>query len=326
MFKKIVLFILGSLLLISYARAKALRREVVGGGATVEIGSYQVDPSDTVSVPVTASTGNSAMSAATIRVHFDPAVVQVEGCEVPSSLFGTCNIDNQQGQVSFNALSTTGVTGDFTVAEITFVAGSSGSTTLDVEIQTFADMLGNSIAVSDVDGQITITSSATPTVTPTATSPASTPTATPTQPVENTRVEIKKYKISPFSDIIVPVHAIIQANTSLGAAKIKVNFDPKVVSLTECQVAEPLFGQCTFDNQAGEVLFNALSASGTTGDFILANITFQSGASGSTTLDVEIQTFTDTSGNPIKVNDVDGQIIVNSSAQSYKIFLPVLRR
>ena len=212
------------------------------------------------------------------------------------------------------------------MAEITFVAGSSGSTILDVEIQTFADMLGNSIAVSDVDGQITITSTATPTVTPTATSPASTPTATPTQPVENTRVEIKKYKISPFSDIIVPVHAIIQANTSLGAAKIKVNFDPKVVSLTECQVAEPLFGQCTFDNQAGEVLFNALSASGTTGDFILANITFQSGASGSTTLDVEIQTFTDTSGNPIKVNDVDGQIIVNSSAQSYKIFLPVLRR
>ena len=145
----------------------------------------------------------------------------------------------------------------------------------------------------------------------------------PTQGGENSTVEISSYEVEQSSTLTVPVRANI-GNTALGAATIRVNFDPNLVQATQCQVPEALFGQCTFDNEAGQVSFNVLSASGVTNELTLANITFQGHSSGTTALNVEIQTFADTSGNALTVSDVDGEIIVTSSAQSDQLFLPLL--
>jgi len=129
------------------------------GGATVEVGSHTVSPSSTVNVPVRANLGNTQLGAATIQVRFDPDIVQVTACQVANSLVGQCNADNAKGLISFNALSTSGVTGNITLADITLQATSEGTSSLDVSMPTFADSTGQTIAASDVDGQINVTSS-----------------------------------------------------------------------------------------------------------------------------------------------------------------------
>lgn len=129
------------------------------GSATVEIGQHNVEPLSTVNVPITGSTGNTALAAATIEVKFDPSVVQSINCQVAFPFLGECNVDNENGVILFSALSASGVTGDFTLANITWEGAASGTTALDLQIQAFADSSGNTITTSDVDGQISVTSS-----------------------------------------------------------------------------------------------------------------------------------------------------------------------
>jgi len=129
------------------------------GSATVEIGQHNVEPLSTISVPITGSTGNTALAAANIEVKFNPSVVQSINCEVPFPFFGQCNIDNENGVILFNALLASGVTGDFTLANITWQGAASGTTALDLQIQRFVDTSGNAITTNEVDGQISVTSS-----------------------------------------------------------------------------------------------------------------------------------------------------------------------
>ena len=128
------------------------------GGAIIEVGSYSVSSSSTVNVPVSVNLGDNELGAATIQLRFDPTIVQVTACQVANSLVGECNADNANGLISFNALSTAGVTGNMTLADITWQGTSSGTSLLDVSIQTFANPTGQTIAVSDIDGEVNVTS------------------------------------------------------------------------------------------------------------------------------------------------------------------------
>ena len=128
------------------------------GGAIVEVGTHDVSSSSTVNVPVSVNLGNNQLGAATIQVRFDPHIVQVTACEVANALVGECHADNENGRISFNALSVYGVTGNITLAEITLQGSSSGTSLLDVGIQTFANPTGERMAVSDVDGEVNVTS------------------------------------------------------------------------------------------------------------------------------------------------------------------------
>lgn len=127
------------------------------GGAIIEVGGYNVSPSSTVNVPVSVNLGNNQLGAATIQVRFDPTIVQVTACQVADSLVGECHADNENGQISFNALSLSGVTGTITLAEITWQGTEVGTSLLDVSIQTFANSTGQRMAVSDVDGEVNVT-------------------------------------------------------------------------------------------------------------------------------------------------------------------------
>jgi len=130
----------------------------IAGGATVEVGSHNVSPSSTVNVPVSVNLGHIQLGTAKIKVDFDPNIVQVTACQVANSLVGECNVDNEKGLILFNALSVSGVTGTITLAEITWQGTSAGTSSLDVGIQTFADSAGQTIAASDVDGEVNVTS------------------------------------------------------------------------------------------------------------------------------------------------------------------------
>ncbi len=105
------------------------------------------------------------MGGATIEVHYDPSKLDANACNNdPDNLYdaGVCspafdddNIDPDI--VRFNVTSAAGVSGDSTLAEITF--NDAGCTpgeeiTLDVQIVIFVDPGGSAITVNDEDGSL----------------------------------------------------------------------------------------------------------------------------------------------------------------------------
>jgi len=158
-----------------------------GADATVAIGTYQIQPLTTVTVPVSTTLPEGVLlGAVNMTIGYDASVVEVINCTINSDIFGGCNTDTS-GVIQLNIVSTSGVSGSLAVAEITFQAvGQAGnSTALDMELQVFADTSGNPISVNEVDGEIAIVSSATLTPTPSATS-ASTASPTATQSIPPT--------------------------------------------------------------------------------------------------------------------------------------------
>jgi hypothetical protein len=128
-------------------------------GSRVRVGSGQVDPGGSITIPVEAlEMPGAGLGAFTIEVHYDPAVVRVENCKHdPGGLYsGLCHDDGQR--IRLTGVSTVGVPGDSLLAEVILHAvGSDGdSTFLDVELLTIADPDGEPIDAGDEDGVITI--------------------------------------------------------------------------------------------------------------------------------------------------------------------------
>lgn len=99
------------------------------------------------------------LGAATIEIHFDPAVLEATSCQVdPNHAFssGTCNLHFLPGAVRFNLTSTAGVTGNPVLANLEFhVIGQPGaSSVLDIVRVVFADPSGVTIAANEQDGAV----------------------------------------------------------------------------------------------------------------------------------------------------------------------------
>ena len=99
---------------------------------------------------------------------------------------------------------------------------------------------------------------------------------------------------------------------NLGAATIEVHYDPTLVAVTGCEL-DP---NHTFDagvcnpTVPGTVSLNAVSATGVSGDAVLANITFQGVVAGASALHVVIEIFTDIGGVSLPVAGQDGLLTV----------------
>ncbi len=323
-----------------------------GPDAAVSIDSGQVAPAGSITVDVDASGLPASIGGATIEVHYDPSVLDATGCsEDPDGGFdaGLCNAtfdndDTDPDVVRFNVASASGVSGTPRLAEITFSAvGSSGvSTPLDVVIVAFTDTGGSPIAVSDLDGTICITpcSSDTPTFTPTpvettpsppptgqpTTTPTNTatntPTVTPTLPDEKPIVRASDDTIPSGGSVTILIEALNVA-PALGGTTVEVHYDPADLDAKACSDdPDGIFdaGVCnpTFEDDGGAsdiVRFNVASATGVSGGFQLAEITFND--TGCTpgeviTVDVHVMVFTDIAGSPIAVNVGDGSVLCQS--------------
>jgi hypothetical protein len=138
-------------------------------GAVVRAGSGVI-PQDggTVTLPVEAIEVQN-LGAATVMVGYDPAVLQVAGCQRnPAFDFGLCNsqFDSDDGvpdAVRFNVLSLDGLSAvegtPLNLADITWaVVGQPDVwiTSTPVEVTTFTDPDGIPIGVSAENGQITV--------------------------------------------------------------------------------------------------------------------------------------------------------------------------
>ena len=118
----------------------------------------------------------------------------------------------------------------------------------------------------------------------------------------------------------IPVPVNVSGASSLGAATIEVQYDPAVLDATACNmdpgsIFDAKFCNLAFDNDnvnPDSVRFNVVSLSGASGNFTLANLTFQAtGQPGeSSTLGVVVQAFADPNGNPIAFSAQGGSICI----------------
>jgi hypothetical protein len=154
-------------------------------GATVRVDSASVSAGGSVTVGLDAlSVPTPGVAAVTIDVQYNNTVVDATACTQSSGGL-VCNVNYAPDKVLVTGASAYGVTGNITLAEITFRAiGQPGQcSALDVQIVTFADPNGEPISVSAQDGQICISGPTTPTPQPTAspepTAPGPSPTLAP---------------------------------------------------------------------------------------------------------------------------------------------------
>jgi hypothetical protein len=129
--------------------------------AVLAIGSGDVAPGDSIAVPMTAVLGSALLSAATVEIQYDPAVVSPTGCAAdPGGAFdmALCNLGYASDTIRFTAISAVGVSGDLTLANITFEAvGAAGESSLLVLTPTtFASPSGQPLDVTVQNGQINI--------------------------------------------------------------------------------------------------------------------------------------------------------------------------
>ena len=128
---------------------------------TLTIGSGDVEPGDTITVPLTANLGSETLGAATIQVQYDPAVLDAISCTAdPSGVsdLALCNVNLAADRVGLTIIAAAGVSGDAVLAQITFQAvGPEGdSSALALTADPFSDPAGDAIDVITQNGQVTI--------------------------------------------------------------------------------------------------------------------------------------------------------------------------
>ena len=104
---------------------------------------------------------DTALSAGTIDLHYDPDLVQPVTCQPdPDQKFdlALCNPDYADGVVRFSLISANGVAGDMTLANVVFRAvGEPGAASvLSASAPTFNDSHNHAIPTSFTDGGLRI--------------------------------------------------------------------------------------------------------------------------------------------------------------------------
>src|SRR5690606_15024161 len=101
------------------------------------------------------------LGAATLRLGYDPAVVQVIDCApLAAAPFdtGSCNPTYAQGVARFTLIAANGITGSHGLFAVTFLAiGPDGAATdLSLTVDHFADTTGTPLPVSTLDGTLSV--------------------------------------------------------------------------------------------------------------------------------------------------------------------------
>ena len=172
---------------------QALPYEIQNGGVTIsspagppqvalglDPGHWQAAIGQPVTVPVTAAIDAAAvprgLGAATLLLHYDPAVVVPLSCRLNQNPAangfdgGACNLHFAPGLVKVNALSVAGVSGATSIADVVFAGQRSGCTAVTLGVEHLADTAANLLTHTATGGTIEVgIGCPTPTATWTAT-------------------------------------------------------------------------------------------------------------------------------------------------------------
>jgi len=232
----------------------------------------------TIDTAIALSTSDS-YGTGTITVHYDPDMVHavdVKGSE--NSIITASNIDNVNGSVTISAWNLNGVTGDFPFANVAFKAIDTGTSPLDISVDTLQDIYYNPILPAIDNGSITI----------------------------HTGVSIGDYNTNGAA-----VNADIRINTTenYGTAFITVDYNPAVIRLTN--VRGDNVAAWNVDNTNGFVNISTLNPGGKSGDLVFATTDFAPVGNGKSQLDIQVNLLQDTSYNDIPAAASSGNITVN---------------
>lgn len=138
----------------------------------------------------------------------------------------------------------------------------------------------------------------------------------------------------------VPLPVQVANVQKLGAATVRIRFDPSLLKATGCQRSS-LFdvGMCNVnedtngDGKADAVLFNVLSLAGVSAGaspITMTSITWKTVVQVEqdtlTNLAVEVLTFTDANSNPLDQTTQDGPVVIRPAPPTFRTFLPLVRR
>jgi len=129
-------------------------------------------------------------------------------------------------------------------------------------------------------------------------------------PPDSSIVNAGSGSVAPSGSIVIPVSALNVPPLGLGAANVRVQYDSAVLDAVSCTV--PGSGFCNPDFNSNTVAFNFTNLTGVSGDFVLAEITFQAiGQSGSSSaLNPTVTNFVDPSGNALPTTVEGGTVTV----------------
>lgn len=215
----------------------------------------------------------------TITVNYDPAMVRaidVKGSQ--DSIISAFNVDDINGNVTISAMNLNGATGDFPFAIVTFKAMDTGTSPLDISVDTLQDTSYYPITATINNGSITIL----------------------------TGVSMGDYNTDGSN-----VNADIRINTTenYGNGTITVNYNPSII-----QAANVLGEDVTTwnaDNTQGLVNITTLNPSGNSVDFVFATVVFKPVSNGKSQLEIEVEFLQDISYNDIPAATSTGSITVD---------------
>jgi hypothetical protein len=129
--------------------------------STITIGSGTTPVGQPITVPITIDVlAPNLLTAVTIRIEFDPAVLSFDGCAantIPFTL-NICNLSDGDGVnpdvVSFSAISVLGTNGSLDLGTITFNGSSAGTSSLVIVPETLDD--GSGETPITIDGSIDV--------------------------------------------------------------------------------------------------------------------------------------------------------------------------
>ena len=147
-------------------------------GAVISIPSSELKVGERVTLPIVLADTTEEISCATIIVSYDPAILKVTA--VQNSTFDKLvnHTDTAQGKTTIVLYQTgaAGLTGTFTLAELTFEALKVGTSSVQLQNKTLKSNAGLPVAATVQDGSVTVKADGGPDGTPT---PSPSPTLTP---------------------------------------------------------------------------------------------------------------------------------------------------
>lgn len=237
----------------------------------------------TIDAEIGLSTTDS-YDTGTITVNYNPVIVHaidVKGSQ--DSTISAFNIDNINGNVTISAMNLNGATGDFPFAIVTFKAIDTGTSLLDISVDTLQDISYNPVTASINNGSITILAG----------------------------VSIGDYNTDGSN-----VNADIRINTTenYGTGVIKVNYNPSIIQAAN--VLGEDVAAWNADNTHGLVNITTLNPGSNSGDFIFATVVFKPVSNGKSQLDIEVNLLQNISYNDIPAATSSGSITVDMGSST----------
>jgi hypothetical protein len=305
---------------------------VAASSTAVSIGSATVNVGESVTLPLMLENATEEISCATIVLSYDNAVAQVTSASTGGFDALVYNADNAQGKTAIVVYQTgeNGLTGTIKIADVTIKGAGSGSSSLNLQIETLKNNAGVPVSADVVSGLFTVKSSGgstggnggsgesvtTPTPTPSPSpsptpSPAATstpsPSPSPSQPGEQGIVTVRVGDVAIEKGALATITVLLEGvgGEGLSSALINFSYDPKVVKVLSAESSE--FDEFMANIEKGEVRMVGYQtgAEGLKGDVVFAEI--QVKAVGKTNdrseLRVEVTELTDNVGQGLKENE-----------------------